>query len=196
MKIRLLLILCLFLASCRTIKTNYGRDAQYYNTTVIDRQEKANDKINDQVVLSENTAEEVVSEEIEEPISASSTNRMDGIDHSVSSKHNIETANKPKTDDEPDEISNEEKLDQAVWAEKQATISSVFAALGLAGSIFMPPLGLLMVILGFVFFYRGNRSRFITANGERTLNLSKVLLILSTAILLLWLGLIIVFVFL
>jgi hypothetical protein len=98
---------------------------------------------------------------------------------------------------EPDPEDEEESkliVEQAIRAEKQAKTSHIFAAIGLI-TLLIPYLGFIPLIIGLIFHLSANSSRYITPFGETRLKSSRILLIIDTVFLLLWILLVIGLIF-
>jgi len=87
--------------------------------------------------------------------------------------------------EEEETDSDEEIVDQAIRAENNAKLS-----IGLFGggiiSIILPLVGVFFFIFGLVFYNRAKNSRYITADGERNLRMSRGLMIFDAVVLSLW----------
>jgi len=79
------------------------------------------------------------------------------------------------------EQANAEIVDQAIQAEKNAKAAAIQSGIGFITPL-IPLLGIIMTILGLVFYKRASKSRYITLEGERNLRLSRVFLIIDAVI--------------
>jgi hypothetical protein len=120
---------------------------------------------------------------------------------------NLEEANLEKTENrnldyrrvvhesekiEPEEVepTDQQKVDMAYQSERQANTSLYLFLSGLI-SVFMPYLGIFLFGIGLYFFAKARNARFITPEGESRLNTARIFLVIDSAILLLWLLLIV-----
>lgn len=92
----------------------------------------------------------------------------------------------------PDE--DERIVQEAYDAERAANTSFILLLVGLI-SVFFPYLGLIPFLIGLIFYSKGDRSRYITQFGERKLRSAKVVMIIDSVVLLLWLLLILALIF-
>jgi|GEM_PF-4980958 len=79
---------------------------------------------------------------------------------------------------------DEEIVAQAIRTEKKASAAMFLSITGILTII--PYLGLLPLLVGFIFYIIANSSRYITPFGEKRLKVAKTFLIIDSIILLLW----------
>jgi hypothetical protein len=106
----------------------------------------------------------------------------------LSTKKNsaTKTAHTTKTEakEEPEEL-DEESLDQAYLAERQAKRAFGFLTAGIV-SLLLPYLGIIFFIIGLVNYSRASKSRYITPFGEKRLQQSIGVMIFDSVVLILW----------
>ena len=83
-----------------------------------------------------------------------------------------------------DASDDEEIVDQAIRTEKKASAAMFLSIAGILTII--PYLGILPLLVGFIFYIIANSSRYITPFGEKRLKVAKAFLIIDSIILLLW----------
>jgi len=79
---------------------------------------------------------------------------------------------------------DEEIVAQAIRTEKKASAAMFLSIAGILTII--PYLGILPLLVGFIFYIIANSSRYITPFGEKRLKVAKTFLIIDSIILLLW----------
>jgi hypothetical protein len=117
---------------------------------------------------------------IETPNQSSDVNRSDA---EITSDRTIEPQQDIQQSSIDDSLTqdNSEIVDQAFQAERNAKAAAIQSGIGIV-TPFIPLLGIIMTILGLVFYKKANRSRYITLAGERNLRLSRVFLIIDAVI--------------
>lgn len=117
---------------------------------------------------------------IETPVQSSDVDRSDAeiaSDIAIEQQQDI-----PQTSiDDSLEQANSEIVDQALQADRNAKAAAIQSGIGIV-TPFIPLLGIIMTILGLVFYKRASKSRYITLAGERNLRLSRVFLIIDAVI--------------
>ncbi len=114
---------------------------------------------------------------------------------STSARHKAYTNTPPATkiekpqDLEP-ELSSEQIISQALRSEKNAKTAFGFSIGGLI-TLFVPYIGIIGIIFGFIFYTRAHNARFITPNGESKLKSARTLLFIDVLFLFFWILLII-----
>ena len=189
MTIRALLIISLLFTSCRTIETKYGRDG--ISPIHASQKQKAKTE-NPKTIVAKSDIK--ITSEVEEDV-------IDKIEPSLVTEDNLSTSLQAskvevplETELKTDTVSIE-KLGDALWAEDQSSLSLGFSIASLVSS-YIAPLGLLLLIPAFIFYRRGNNSRYITKRGERRLRSAKILMIISTILAVAWGGfLVLAFIF-
>jgi hypothetical protein len=117
---------------------------------------------------------------IETPVQSSDVDRSDAeiaSDIAIEQKQDIQQT----SIDDSLEQANSEIVDQALQAERNAKAAAIQSGIGIV-TPFIPLLGIIMTILGLVFYKRASKSRYITLAGERNLRLSRVFLIIDAVI--------------
>ena len=122
----------------------------------------------------------VTSSSVETTIQTSDVNRSSADIISDQTIEQQEEIQQPNMDDSLAQ-DNSETLGQAIQAERNAKAAAIQSGIGLV-TPFIPLLGIIMTILGLVFYKRASKSRYITLDGERNLRLSRVFLIIDAAI--------------
>jgi hypothetical protein len=124
------------------------------------------------------------------------TEIKDDFDAHDTELEKIELSNQHRTtqplDLNPDE--DERIIQEAYDAERAANTSFILLLVGLI-SAFFPYIGIIPFLIGLIFYSKGDRSRYITQFGERKLRSAKVVMIIDSVILLLWLLLILALIF-
>lgn len=177
-------VLIIVLASCGTMRPNGHLRFVKVGQNEVPVIEKNTAKV-DEIKESEEAQQEAKNELASiEAIPEVATDLQNQILVENSSKTTEEFEDLEPEEDEVDV--NQQIVDQAIRAEKQAKFSVGLFGVGLI-SIVMPYLGIFFYIAGIILYSNAKSSRYITPFGENRLGTSKTLLIIDSVILGLWL---------
>ena len=179
-----LIFLISILASCGTFQTNVGH-LRYVKvaTKEVAVIEKSNSK--DLSNIKEENLE--VGTEKKEILFQVATSNLIYNEETLLSENNnqdIKIEQKSTSRHIKDAGDEEEIVDQAIRTEKKASAAMFLSIAGILTII--PYLGILPLLVGFIFYIIANSSRYITPFGEKRLKVAKTFLIIDSIILLLW----------
>lgn len=187
-----LFLLVLVLSSCSIYSPGNGKlryvRSEKGEISIVERSEKGHsiatqDLEKENVLVVENSTE-ILSQQNE---SLRDEVNKEVIDSDKVSNEKVSERAEPK-DLNPD--LDERIIDEAYEAERAANTSFILMLVGLI-SAFAPYLGIIPFIIGLIFYTKSDRSRYITQFGERKQQSARVVMIIDTIILSLWLLLIV-----
>lgn len=177
-----LLLLLVTIASCGTFKTKFS---QLRYVKVADQEiaviENSNSKNTSEIKVS-NFQKELEKEEISSLETTAEVSNNEKLLISKKPKQQVKVDYKETNQTTKDD--GADIVNQAFRAEKNASATLFLSIAGIL--IIIPYLGILPLLIGFIFYLKANSSRYITPLGQDRLRISKIFLIIDTVILILW----------